>query len=423
MNIILNKLILAFFSILPISLIIGNFSTNLNILIIDLILILYCVKNNYWDWLKNKYFKLFFIFYLYLILNSSFNIFYHQSFGFDGLIRSIFFIKFILLFFSFQILLKDNFYLQKVLFFWLIIIIVTIFDVFFELYFGYNILGFTSKDSTRIVSFFYDENVVGGYLFAIGFSTITYFLIKKNSNNQLKIFCNLLLILLPIAIMVTGERSNFIKSILLFSLLFIFLKQNFLLVSKKIFFLFIVIIIGILIFNKPSLITKQLEVYERMTNINNAIKDRNDLFLPIQNIKYFSHYDAALKIFLNFPLNGVGNKNFRKECSNDKYYNRKLPLITKYRCSTHPHQIHLELLSEHGIIGYLFLLYIILSNIVINFKKNNNYHSPFIYNNNFYLLVFLVPLLPSGSIFSTFYGTLFWIIFSLSNIDLINKNS
>ena len=60
MNIILNKLILAFFSILPISLIIGNFSTNLNILIIDLILILYCIKNNYWDWLKNKYFKLFF---------------------------------------------------------------------------------------------------------------------------------------------------------------------------------------------------------------------------------------------------------------------------------------------------------------------------------------------------------------------------
>lgn len=422
MNIILNKLNLAFFSILPISLIFGNFVTNLNILIIDLILILYCIKNNYWDWLKNKYFKLLFIFYLYLISNSSFNLFYHQSFGFDGLIRSIFFIKFILFFFSFQILLKDNFHLKKVLFFWLIIIVVTIFDVFFELFFGHNILGFTSKDNTRIVSFFYDENVVGGYLFAIGFSAATYFLIKKNTNNKLKLFCNLLLILLPITIMITGERSNFIKSILLFSLLFIFLKQSFLLFSKKIFFLIIVIIFGVLLFSKPSLITKQLEVYERMTNINIAIEDRNNLFLPIQNIKYFSHYDTALKIFLNFPLNGVGNKNFRKECSNEKYHNQKLPLITEHRCSTHPHQIHFELLSEHGIIGYLFLLYIILSKIVNNLKKNNNYFSPFIYNNNFYLLVFLVPLLPSGSFFSTFYGTLFWIVFSLANLNLINKN-
>ena len=33
-----------------------------------------------------------------------------------------------------------------------------------------------------------------------------------------------------------------------------------------------------------------------------------------------------------------------------------------------------------------------------------------------YLTIFLIPILPSGSFFSTFNGTLFWVIFSIGNI-------
>ena len=58
-----------------------------------------------------------------------------------------------------------------------------------------------------------------------------------------------------------------------------------------------------------------------------------------QNIKYFAHYDAALKIFKDYPINGVGSKNFRKKCSDEKYFNENL-IYSKFRCSTHPHQIH-----------------------------------------------------------------------------------
>jgi H+/gluconate symporter-like permease len=37
-------------------------------------------------------------------------------------------------------------------------------------------------------------------------------------------------------------------------------------------------------------------------------------------------------------------------------------------------------------------------------------------------MLFFIPLLPGSGIFSTFNGTLFWVIFSLSNLEYDSKN-
>ena len=135
-----------------------------------------------------------------------------------------------------------------------------------------------------------------------------------------------------------------------------------------------------------------------------------------QNIKYFSHYDAAINIFYDHPINGVGNKNFRKKCLDEKYFNENLK-FSNLRCSTHPHQIHFELLSEHGLIGYLLFFYFIIKFILNNLRTNYSTNNIYIYTINFYLIIFLIPLLPSGSLFSSFNGALFWTIFSLANLN------
>ena len=41
----------------------------------------------------------------------------------------------------------------------------------------------------------------------------------------------------------------------------------------------------------------------------------------------------------------------------------------KYKCTTHPHQIYIEFLSEHGFLGTLILLSAIFSLIFKNIKK------------------------------------------------------
>ena len=86
---------------------------------------------------------------------------------------------------------------------------------------------------------------------------------------------------------------------------------------------------------------------------------------------------------------------------------------SNYVCNTHPHQIYVELLAEHGILGfililfiYFFLIFRILKQIIIS--RNHIQIGSFIY-----ILVNFIPLLPSGSFFSDFNLTLFMINFSI----------
>ena len=134
-----------------------------------------------------------------------------------------------------------------------------------------------------------------------------------------------------------------------------------------------------------------------------------------ENIKYFQHYGTALKIFRNYKLNGIGNKNFRYEC-HDSQYSKENSKLTSQRCSTHPHQIHFELLSEQGLIGYLIFIFFIFGYFKEKFFTIFKEKNIFKISKNFYLIIFLIPLLPSGSLFSTFNGLLFWFFLGLNNL-------
>jgi len=407
----LTKINIYLFSLFPISLIIGNSILNLNIFLVNLILLIYCWKNNNWIWLKDKIFRILIIIYIYLIINSIYNYSINNNYGFDGILRSIFFIKFIFLAFSLKILITQKKELNKIMLNWIIISTVVITDIFFEFFIGKNILGFESLDKTRIISFFYDENVVGGFILTFGFVACTFFF-NENLSYKKKLLLNLLLFIIPISILITGERSNFIKSIILFSIIIFYTNSSNLFVGKK--FLVTLLISSIILsisFNN-TLYVKQTEFFKRILIVENPEK----ISERFQNIKYFAHYDAALSIFKDKPINGIGNKNFRKECSNKKHYNENFK-FSIYRCTTHPHQTHFELLSEHGLIGYFLFFYFFFLFIKKNYIENFNLKNIHVYTKNFYLIIFLIPLLPSGSLFSTFNGSLFWIIFALTNLN------
>ena len=95
-----------------------------------------------------------------------------------------------------------------------------------------------------------------------------------------------------------------------------------------------------------------------------------------------------------------------------KYYDKKFE-ATESRCSTHPHQFHLEILSELGVFGYfLFVIFFIyfLTRGIINYKQNKN-----ILHLGSLIFVFVSIFLPipTGSFFTTYGATIFWINFSL----------
>ena len=96
----------------------------------------------------------------------------------------------------------------------------------------------------------------------------------------------------------------------------------------------------------------------------------------VENSIYGKHYNAAYHIFNNNKSTGIGLKNFRIESFkldiNEDQSNKK------FLGSTHPHQIHLEFLSETGLVGYLSWITFILLSIISSIKRlilKFNYYS------------------------------------------------
>ena len=104
-----------------------------------------------------------------------------------------------------------------------------------ESFTGRNILGFGELYGKRIVSFFKDEPIVGGflngfYLIIIGFLLNEF----KYDKNYLTILISIIFI---ISILLTGERSNTIRAALGISIFFMLYKN--LDIKKKNNYLFI----------------------------------------------------------------------------------------------------------------------------------------------------------------------------------------
>ena len=191
-----EKFIIYLFSLLPISLILGNTIINLNILIIDLFFLFTCYHQKKWSWIKNKYLYFFIFIWIYLIFNStiSTNIF-TSTFDFieqheiypqkESIIRSIGFIRFVIFLFAVQYFFTNSKKaFNQIFLYWSIIVFIVLVDIIFERIFGFNSLGFKSLSSYRIVSFFKDELVVGGFL--LGFSFLTSGFLLKLTKNDLK---------------------------------------------------------------------------------------------------------------------------------------------------------------------------------------------------------------------------------------------
>ena len=115
----------------------------------------------------------------------------------------------------------------------------------------------------------------------------------------------------------------------------------------------------------------------------------------------------------------MGNKNYRVETCNSKK-NQTEKKRKNYFCSTHPHQIYIELLSEHGIVGSIFILYILYHILFSKYKFIRNHFNHTQLGAFLYLLFVFLPIIPSGAFFSDFSLTLFSI--NLSILYAVNPN-
>lgn len=399
----LGKILLTIF---PVSLLIGTaISEFITGLIIVIFLFNFYIKKKL---IKNNYFLFLLILWFSLILNLILSENFLSSFS-----RNIFFFRHIVFIFFLISVFQNKEDYDKILKFWLLTILVVCFDIYYEYFNGINILGIKSIYNDRIASFLGKELKIGNFVLGFTFICVGYYFEKFNKYSKYhKIIGFLLLFFCIFALFLTGERSNTIKGLIG---IFIFITFG----SKKIFkykkfFLIFLVISSTIIYLFSN------KIKERFNNITLPIKEKG-IILAIKETQHGAHFHTAIQIFKEYPFFGIGNKNFREECSKAKYFNKDYKQ-SNVRCSSHPHQIYFELLSEHGLIGSTIIIsvifYILFQSIVIYKRNQNLVHLGSII---FVTMTFL-PILPSGSFFTSWAASIFWLNFSIM-IFYNNKSS
>lgn len=392
----------------PISFIFGNFVLNLIIILSISISLILIIKNKFFFLFKENFLILSFIFSLLLIISSTINI--ENS----DLKKSLFYLRFP--FFSLSIIFFHLYFSEKKINFFykinFILMIPVIVDFIYQIVNKKNLLGFKARclinDQNneicdRFAGFFDQEFIMGSYLLVVVISiTNIFFIIHKKKN-----YLFLINLFIGLLILKTGEKTNFIGFIIFIFFYLFYLTKN---ISRKnitLFFLFILIFFIAIKFD-DSINKRYLKFIEDYLKTDES----KNLFYKIKSSPWLIHYRGALEIFnTNNIFFGSGIKSFRVVCKDYDYVlsDRELREQDLRVCSTHPHNMYLEVLVESGLIGFIIFLTvtIIILLKLVRIKNSLNYFL-------FCLIIsFIFPLKPTGSIFSTITASFYWFILSL----------
>ena len=191
------------------------------------------------------------------------------------------------------------------------------------------------------------------------------FFFKFDTENK-KFFLIFFFSIYFIIIYLSGERTSFALMLLtiIISALFINKIKEIYLISFGILILFVILTNTLKIgkadpydrlINKTyNQITSQVFIKNKdntntskKENSDNQVKDNLVLFSKDHN----GHYILAYKLFTESPFFGVGPKGFRYHCRIIDYDSEV------GMCSTHPHNIPVQILSELGILGFVLYVY------------------------------------------------------------------
>ena len=164
---IIEKSTYYLFMLLPILIVFGTLLSELSIILICILFLFYTYKTNNFSWIKNEDAKILLLLYFLLIINFIFSSDKNLS-----LLRDIGFIKYIIFIFAVKNLLLNKIdIIKKIIHIWSIFFLIVIIDLYFEYFFGKNILGFYSNNPARLVGFLGHEYKIGtlivGFLFPI----------------------------------------------------------------------------------------------------------------------------------------------------------------------------------------------------------------------------------------------------------------
>ena len=303
---------------------------------------------------------------------------------------------------------------------WLFIIflfcfLLLIVDGYFQYFIKENIIGNpVDIKSGRIRFFFNDEYVLGSYLSRLFpvFLALTFLLYKNKKNFIISI--SFLFVLIETLIFLSGERVAFFFNTL--SAIFIIIMIN---KFKKIRLITLVLsfftIVLISIFDD----TAKKRIWDQTINQIGINTTKLNIFSEIHE----SHYSSAYKMFLENKIMGIGIRNFRNFCNEERYKTHEVS------CTTHPHNTYVQLLSETGLIGFSFaiILFFYFTFKMLNHLKGALFKKEYLFS-DFQIcllaaiLITIWPFAPTGNFFNNWISIIYYFPVGLFFWSVKNKN-
>ena len=398
--------------ILPLALLTGPFLPDFIICLIGVLITLLIIKEKEYTYFNNNFFIVFLLFCTYLLVRS----FFAQNVVIS-LEHSLFYFRFGLFAISVWYLIENNRkFIKNFSIFLLATFIFALSDGYYQYFYEVNIFGF-SWHGTRLSLPLNEKAILGGYLARL-FPLLLAVLIYTFDIKKFHILLILLIMILTdILIFISGERTAL--GLLFLSTVFII---AFLSNYKKIrFYSFLV---SILLMTLIAALNPSIKERNIDHTINQLSNSGNDGIVLFSNIHH-SQILGAWNMFTDNPLTGQGPKMFRVLCNDIKFN----PNEDKNTCSTHPHNLYVQLLAETGLLGLLFLLTLcfsivklILNHIVLFIKKRENLLSDFQICLIACFIMTLWPIIPTMNFFSNWMNVVFYLpvgffLYSLNNSE------
>ena len=396
LNFRLDLIIYTLFLSLPFLFVLSRFFLEFVLILLSVIFLIKVMKNKDFTYFNNFFFKFFLFFYFYLLIN-------HLTKS-ETLVPSVIFyfrygIYVISIFYFLSNYKNIYFYFLKITLF---IILFIAFDSIFQYIFKYNIAGLKIIEPHRVSSFFGDELILGGFTlrgilpFLILLLISKYKQIKPNLIYLGIVFCYL-------TIFLSGERIAIFSSILLACFYIFFLNQNNeIKIFKKIFIVIIILFLFFGFFLKSyqhryfAQILYDLNSKSRVTaEMIASKKDLKDSYIFLSGLHH-NMLLTGLNIFKDNIFFGSGPHSYRIVCADEKYS------INVFSCQPHPHNFTIQILSETGIIGFLFYItfLIILIREIFRLKLKRDKKSLIKLSILAFYLVTFLPMAPSGNFFN-----------------------
>lgn len=409
---LINFLLLA----IPISYILGNLVLNANIIILIVASLVFYNRKIF----LHKFTpvdKIIILVFLYILLNGIINNFFNFPSSPNQnliLIKSILFMRFLILYFTIKYLIKNEIIdLKKIFIFYSIIVLFVCVDIIIQYILGYDLFGFEAT-ARRYAGPFGDELVSGAFIqrffiFPL-FALILFSKIKKGRFLDFSIF--LIIILSAVGIFLSGNRIPLLLFLIMITIFFFFqpkIRKAMLYVIMLFTITFVIVLNSNISFKKhySSLIIESNKIANYI-----KLKVTGKSLLGLKSI-YIKEIESGILTWQENKVFGGGIKSFYIHCVNINPNN--WTLYGGVNCNQHPHNYYLEAAAALGVVGLVIFLVLIGFIIFTSYKEIVINKDDLVYKKLIFpfLTLFIIEIFPfktTGSLFTTGNATFLFII-------------